>query len=55
MIYHETQTTSVNTYELLSKGWISEAGEVDARRYRAELPLVLPPIRLLFAHTKTAL
>lgn len=43
------------TYELLSKGWLSEAGEIDAWRYRAELLLVFPPVRLLFADTKTAL
>lgn len=49
------QATSVKSYKLLSKGWISEAEEADAKRYRAQLPLVFPPLRLLFAHTKTAL
>lgn len=49
------QAITVKNYELLSKGWMTEAGEIDARRYRAELALVFPPIRLLFVHTKTAL
>lgn len=49
------QTTSVNTYKLLSKGQISRDGEIDARRQRVELLLVFPLLRLLFAHTKTAL
>lgn len=49
------QAITVKNYELLSKGWMTEAGEIDARRYRAELALVFPPIGLLFVHTKTAL
>jgi len=45
----------VNIYELLSNGWMTEAGEIAARRYRVELPLVFPTVRLLFAPAKTAL
>lgn len=46
------QATSVKSYKLLSKGWISEAEEADAKRYRAQHNFRLFDLKLQYMHTQ---